>query len=69
MVDGGRGWGDWKLDTATRNTVQLKLTQMGLANRIVFILNTLDIAYILKPFAITHASCRQNERVLLCKKL
>ena len=27
------------------------------------------IAYILKPFAITHASCRQNERVLLCKKL
>ena len=27
------------------------------------------IAYILKPFTITHASCRQKERVLLCKKL
>ena len=35
----------WWLDTATRNTVQLKLTQLGLANRLTFILNTLDIKF------------------------
>ena len=37
----------WKLDvdTATINTVQLKLTQLGLANGLTFILNTLDIKF------------------------
>ena len=44
----GEGLGDWRLDTATRNTVQLKLTQLGLANRLTFILNTLDIKFKLK---------------------
>ena len=49
-MGGGKDWKmgrklTWKLDTATRNTVQLKLTQLGLANRLTFILNTLDIKF------------------------